>query len=256
MKNLNIKKIKNLAVGIIIIIVAVVVLFNGFKNANSEDSRSLQSVSVPAPPTLTTDATVTPINPNESLNDMSAILAGITTAEASGVSYDRGEWHHWNDITPCWSVREEVLYRDAVKDSTLTLLDRNKVRTEDKTKACYVAGGTWNDPYTGEVFTNPSDLDIDHMIPLNYAAQHGGQAWDSAKKESYANNMEYPHHLIAVSASANRSKSDKGPSEWKPSNVAYYCTYAQDWVMISYTWTLSMTAADKNTLNEMLSTCK
>ena len=37
-------------------------------------------------------------------------------------------------------------------------------------------------------------------------------------------------HLIAVSASANRSKSDQGPEEWRPPDESYWCDYAVDWV--------------------------
>ena len=220
------------------------------KVSNSETYSSVEPSNTVSPePTVATSASTG----SHSLNQM---LNSLQVANASGVAYDRGEWHHWDDITPCWNVREEVLYRDAVKDASLTLLDKNKNRTEDKAKACYVAGGTWNDPYTGQVFSNPSDLDIDHMIPLNYAAQHGGQSWDSVKKESYANNLDYSHHLIAVSASANRSKSDKGPGEWKPSNTSYYCVYAKDWISISNTWSLSVSQSDKDSLASMLATCE
>lgn len=84
---------------------------------------------------------------------------------------------------------------------------------------------------------------------------HGGQAWDSKKKESYANNLSYVNHLIAVKASENRSKSDKGPSEWKPSNKGDYCNYAVDWITISKNFGLSTTQADANALKEMLATC-
>lgn len=188
--------------------------------------------------------------------DMMAKLAGLTVAEAGGVNYERGEWSHWDNITPCWTVREQVLADEAVQDGTLTLLDKNKVRTDSVANACYVVGGTWVDVYTGETFTNPEDLDIDHMIPLNYAAKHGGQAWDKARKGEYANSRVYANHLIAVSASANRSKSDKGPSEWKPSNTAYHCQYATDWVNISADWGLTVSTADRDALLGMLTTCK
>lgn len=255
MNNITPKKLKNIIITFAVFIVLIVAGFNTLTGSHKSEPSTTVSQSAPS---LTTDATITPlpVSPSTGNSDIMSKLNSLTIANASGVKYDRGEWHHWNDLTPCWNVRDEVLYRDAVQDGTLTLLDKNKVRTSDKAKACYVAGGTWNDPYTGTVFTNPEDLDIDHMIPLNYAAQHGGQAWDSGKKESYANNMDYAHHLIAVSASANRSKSDKGPGEWKPANTSDYCTYATDWVNISSTWGLSVAQSDKDALSGMLATCK
>lgn len=245
--------VKKLFIGAVFLVALIVYAVNVLSGGSGGTPSAVSSPAVTAESSEVTEPVQEDVAPVDS--DIASKLYSLAVADAAGVNYERGEWNHWVDFTPCWSVREEVLYRDAVKDEALTLLDKNKVRTSDKANACYIVGGTWNDPYTGEVFTNPEDLDIDHMIPLNYAAQHGGQAWDSGKKESYANNLDYAHHLIAVSASANRSKSDKGPSEWKPSNTAYYCTYATDWVNISHTWGLSVTQSDKNVLNEMLVTC-
>ena len=250
----NARNMKNLFIAgvfiVAILIYAVNVLTGGGSSSSSSTPVSSSSSSVEA-----ASENVVEDLPVAAVSDISSKLYSLNVADAAGVNYERGEWNHWVNFTPCWTVREEVLYRDAVKDEALTLLDKNKVRTSDKANACYIVGGTWVDPYTGEVFTNPEDLDIDHMIPLNYAAQHGGQAWDVAKKESYANNLDYSHHLLAVSASANRSKSDKGPSEWKPANTEYYCTYATDWVNISATWGLSVTQSDKNELVTMLESC-
>lgn len=203
-----------------------------------------------------------PQDPSINLNgkefDLSKVLdaaAGLTTGKYNpDVAYDRYEWRHWDNITSCWTVREEVLWRDAKKDESLTLLDKEGVRTSDKNNACEISGGTWIDPYTGETFTNPSDLDIDHMIPLGYAARAGGQSWDSDKKMNYANDLTYEYHLIAVSASANRSKSDRGPSEWKP-REQFQCQYGIAWTVIASKWNLSLQDADKKEIQSLLTKC-
>lgn len=201
----------------------------------------------PAPPVVVDKGTAA---------QASATLGSLKIAPAEKVKYDRGEWNHWiSSGSGCWDVREQVLYDEAVKDATLVLKDKSGKEVTDVKKACSITAGTWNDPYSGTVIKNPKELDIDHMIPLSYAAQHGGQAWDSKKKESYANNLSYVNHLIAVKASENRSKSDKGPSEWKPSNKGDYCNYAVDWITISKNFGLSTTQADANALKEMLATC-
>ena len=79
-----------------------------------------------------------------------------------------------------------------------------------------VESGDWFGAYTGESFTDPGDLDVDHMVPLENAHRSGGWAWSKERKAEYANDLSYANHLIAVQASANRRKGSKGPEEWKP----------------------------------------
>jgi hypothetical protein len=182
-------------------------------------------------------------------------LDTLLVAAPASVAYDRDQWRHWDAAgSSCWNVREEVLYRDAVPGS-LTLLDRDKHVTGDKAAACYVEGGTWIDPYTGATFTNPDDLDIDHMVPLANAASSGGQGWTGDKKEAYANDLQDPHHLLAVSASANRSKGDQTPAAWRPDNQDYWCTYAQSWIGVKSRWALTVAPDEKAALQDMLTHC-
>ena len=191
-------------------------------------------------------------SPNSEVQQYSSELKALTIQEPQSVAYDRSEWRHWDGyVSSCWNIREEVLYRQNTGD--IVLLNSNKDVTSDKNKACYVDSGKWYDPYTGKTFTNPSDLDIDHMIPLGYAARQGGQSWSEEKKSEYANSLN-PDHLIAVSASANRSKSDQGPAEWQPTEN-YQCQYAKNWINISSTWELTVPQADYSALEYMLSTC-
>lgn len=182
-------------------------------------------------------------------------LEGIKTAPDNSVKYNREEWKHWASAgSSCWDTREEVLYSEATP-GTIKMLDKNKQETKSKNSACSIVGGEWKDPYSGKTFTDPGKLDIDHMIPLSYAAKHGGQEWDAKKKEDYANYTKFSNHLIAVEAGQNRSKSDRGPASWKPTNTAYHCTYALDWITISKKWDLTTTEADKAALKQMLGTC-
>lgn len=195
----------------------------------------------------------TPINPA----DASAALASLNTltvANADKVTYNRDEWKQWvaQPGHSCWDAREAVLYRDA-KPNSVAMLDANKKTTTDVNQACSIQSGDWIDPYSGKEITNPSSIDIDHMIPLSYVAQHGGQAWDKKKKESYANDLSDPTHLLAVSASENRSKGDKGPSAYQPK--IGQCSYGVAWVKVAKTWDISITSADKSALQKMLETC-
>jgi Protein of unknown function (DUF1524) len=203
--------------------------------------------------TGTTDP-ATPV-PTTELDAVKTNLTTVTTADAKDVDYNRDEWKHWVNVRSCWTVREQVLFDEAVKDASLKMLDANGAVVADVNAACSIESGTWLDIYTGKTINNPKEIDIDHMIPLSYAAHHGAQEWTAAKKSEYANNLTYVNHLVAVSASANRSKSDKGPSEWKPEDKSYWCQYAISWITVSTNYQLSATASDKTALTEMLNTC-
>lgn len=166
-----------------------------------------------------------------------ATLSEIPVKEPVSVDYDRKEWKHWTG-SPC-NTREEVLIRDG-----------ENVSTGDR---CKITGGKWISPYDNVEFTDASKLDIDHVIPLGYAAKNGGNGWTPAIKEQFANDMD---QLLAVSAKENRSKSDKGPGEYMPPLEAYHCEYATIWIETADTYGLSISTKDRNALDKALNTCE
>lgn len=175
---------------------------------------------------------------------------------AKKADYNRDDWNHWvrTDRSSCWDVRDEVLERDALP-GTVKYADKDKKATTDPKKACSVTAGTWVDPYSGVIIKDPKGIDIDHMIPLSYANQHGGASFSKKQKEEYANDLSNPVHLKATAAKENRTKSDKGPSGYKPPNQSNWCVYARDWVTISSNWGLSISEKDVKAVREMLATC-
>lgn len=188
-----------------------------------------------------------------SYDDLSKKLDGIVIDKPQKVDYNRKEWRHWISAgSSCWNTREEVLFRDA-QENSLLMLDKSKKETKEKEEACYVIGGEWIDPYSRDVITDPKKIDIDHVIPLGYVAKHGGQDWDFEKKKAYANDYE---GLLAVSATENRSKSDKGPEEYMPPNKEFHCGYAQQFIHMAYKYNISITAGDQKVLKKALNTCK
>ena len=103
---------------------------------------------------------------------------------------------------------------------------------------------------------NPSHIDVDHHVPLKNAHLSGGWAWDAEKKEEYANYLEDPDHLVAISSRHNRSKGARGPEEWAPPDNDLWCQYALDWAEIKERWGLTMTPVESEIVMDMLGTCQ
>lgn len=183
----------------------------------------------------------------DALNELNSIPI---VASYNKAKYKRTEWKHWISYeTPCWTTREEVLYRQAEKGS-ITYLDKDDKETKDKSKACSIKSGVWIDPYSKEKVEDPTKLDIDHTGALSWTAKAGGQEWDKQKKQDYANDFD---HLVATTAKENRTKGDKGPSEWMPESSK--CEYAKVYTHIVKKYKLNLNKADKDTLEKALNSC-
>lgn len=216
---------------------------------------TLPPTPTPAPtaaptPTLTpTTPPTTPPTPTPPPSPTAAAVAiprlVLAPVPADLPDYNRKDWKHWIDADrDCQNTRAEVLIAETAAPVSFT-----------QDKDCTVAAGKWPDPFTGETFTTARQLDVDHLVPLANAHRSGGWQWDAARKRDFANSLDYANHLIAVAASANRSKGARGPEEWRPPNAAYHCQYARDWIAVKAEWDLTATAAEWAALEEMLAEC-
>ncbi|MEU5672390.1 hypothetical protein ABZ749_18905, partial [Micromonospora sp. NPDC047753] len=79
-------------------------------------------------------------------------LSQLTVATAGSMKgYSRERFPHWRDTGKNCDIRDSILQRDG-KDVKLS--------------GCNVVGGRWESVYDGRSFSDPSDVDIDHMVPL------------------------------------------------------------------------------------------
>jgi hypothetical protein len=163
----------------------------------------------------------------------------VVARSASMSGYSRDRFPHWRKAGKNCDVRDTVLRRDG---------------TGVEVSGCNVVGGRWQSVYDNRVFTDPSDVDIDHMVPLANAWRSGADEWDDTRRGEFANDLTRPQ-LLAVSASSNRAKGDQDPSQWQPSNRDFWCEYAQDWITVKHYWELTVTSAEKTALADMLETC-
>ena len=169
------------------------------------------------------------------------VLGKISVQREQPVGYSRNLFKHWVDADKdgC-DTREEVLIIESTSQAQVD------------SYGCKVIEGDWLSPYDNVVHTNPSELDIDHMIPLKEAWDSGARNWSSAQRQLFANDLSDPRALIAVTAGQNRSKSDRDPSNWVPPNTQYICTYLAEWVAIKYRWQLSMDQSEFGRIKNLL----
>ncbi|MCX3062656.1 HNH endonuclease family protein [Streptomyces beihaiensis] len=169
-------------------------------------------------------------------------LSGLKVAPHGSMNgYSRAKFPHWAQQGDDCDTREVILRRDGTD-----------VKRDSQ---CRAVSGHWVSAYDDKVFTDSSDLDIDHMVPLANAWRSGAASWTQERRKAFANDLTHPQ-LLAVSAASNRSKGDQGPDEWQPPAKAYWCTYARAWVSVKSTYELTVTRAEKNELGEMLGTCE
>jgi len=155
--------------------------------------------------------------------------------------YKRDFFKHWvdEDSDGC-NTREEVLIRDSISKAQVDAY------------GCKVVAGDWYSPYDGRKLTDPSDIDIDHMVALKEAWDSGANVWSASMRQRFANDLADSRSLIAVTDSVNRSKGDRDPSNWLPPNRGYWCEYLSRWVAVKARWGLSMDQSEAGRVRKLL----
>jgi len=156
--------------------------------------------------------------------------------------YDRDLFQHWIDAdSDGCNTRREVLILESLSDPQIG-------------ENCAVFGA-WTSLYDSRRITDAAELDIDHMVPLAEAWRSGAYRWSADTRKRFANDLGFPGSLIAVTASSNRSKSDKDPASWLPSNASYLCQYSYDWLAVKYRWSLTIDSDEALALAAIVPSC-
>ncbi|WP_327337413.1 HNH endonuclease family protein [Streptomyces sp. NBC_01324] len=167
----------------------------------------------------------------------------LPLAAESREGYERTKFKHWVDADhDSCNTRAEVLKAESLVPVTVE-------------SGCKITAGQWYSYYDGVTVEAPSGLDIDHMVPLAEAWDSGASQWTAARREAYANDLTAERSLVAVTAKANRSKSDQDPSTWLPPLADARCTYAADWVSTKLRWGLTVDKPEADALTELADGC-
>ncbi|SCL27029.1 Protein of unknown function [Micromonospora nigra] len=169
------------------------------------------------------------------------LVANLPVSTEVRTGYSRDLFPHWIDADRdgC-NTRYEVLIAEATTRPSVG-------------SGCYLTGGRWYSYYDNVYWTQPSDLDIDHLVPLAEAWDSGARNWTTSRRQAFANDLGDVRSLVAVTDNVNQAKGDQDPAEWLPTNQR--CRYVGEWAAVKTRWRLSVNSAEKNTLTSLANSC-
>lgn len=168
-----------------------------------------------------------------------AAVRSLPQAAETPAGYDRDLFKHWVDANgDCQDTREEVLL----------------VESEVPISGCTVTTGEWFSWYDEETWTQASDVDIDHLVPLKEAWDSGAREWDDDTRELYANDLGDPRSLVGVTDNVNQSKGDRDVAEWLPEFKV--CQYLRHWVVVKLRWRLAVDPTERSALLDLAQGCR
>lgn len=207
------------------------------------------ATTVPPPTTAVPTSTAVPppdtIAPSPGPSDGNPlaldVLAWIAVAREVPAGYDRDLFGGWIDADGdgC-NTREEVLIAES------------RTPAQVDPYGCKVLAGDWFSVYEGATWSDPAEVDIDHVVALKEAWDSGAHAWSSARRRAFANDLGDPRSLRAVTDNVNRAKGEADPSNWLPSRDSFLCAYVSDWIAIKAHWGLSMDESEYGRLRNLL----
>jgi hypothetical protein len=163
----------------------------------------------------------------------------LPVAAETRKGYDRSRFQHWVDADDdCQDTRDEVLAAESLV----------------AVSGCDIQQGKWLSYYDGVTTVLSTGFDVDHLVPLAEAWDSGAKRWNAATRRRFANDLRDTRTLVAVTASSNRSKSDRDPAEWMPSLGA--CKYVRQWVAVKLRWRLTVDRAEKRALRSLGAGCR
>ncbi|MGJ0184923.1 HNH endonuclease family protein [Corynebacterium glyciniphilum] len=180
-------------------------------------------------------------------------LEGLTTVprRTHVLGYSRDEFGGW--AQQWWTepdVGPEEQSGAQCTTRTVVMLQVFPDRSRADSGSCPSALGNITDVYTGDQIV-PSDVEVDHVVPLSAGWDHGAWAWPRAVRIAFANDLEL--NLLAVAGTVNQAKSDGSLGEWLPptakagSPSEAGCAYAARYLAVCLRYQLTVSDADVKT---------
>lgn len=216
----------------------------------TQPSTSVDAVTADTAVESSSDSPSTPPSVSPPVSDMKdtrlldarEVLANIPVElESQTGGYDRDLFAVWIDADGdgC-DTRDEVLLAENVGPADFA------------SAGCIPIPGLWRSGYDGVDITDPSQLDVDHLVSLKEAWDSGAWSWTPERRIAYANDLTDGRTLVTVSATSNRSKGDRDPSNWIPEDDRAVCQFVGDWIAVKARWSMSMDQSEHGRLRNLI----
>ena len=167
----------------------------------------------------------------------------LPVAPENNAGFDRDRYFgDWIDADrDCQSTRHEVLIAES------------QVAPTYSSRRCTVTAGQWRSFYDGRTYILPTQLQIDHMVPVAEAWGSGGRGWTQARRVAFYNDLGVGYALNAMPSALNQSKQARGPEEWMP--PVNRCRYVEIWTSIKHRWRLNVDPKEQAALIRFADAC-
>lgn len=164
-----------------------------------------------------------------------AAVRQLPVAAEVNTGYDRSRYFGtWRDLDrDCRNTRHEVLQAEGTG-------------LRFSSTGCTVTAGRWRSFYDAKYYTSPTQLQIDHMVPVAEAWGSGARRWTQTRRIQFYNDLRVAYALNAMPSRLNQSKGARGPEQWMP--PANRCRYVEIWTSMKIRWRLSVDPAERSAL--------
>jgi hypothetical protein len=169
------------------------------------------------------------------------VLARIPVENEHPAGYDRRRFGYPAIVENFCDTRATVLIRESLTPAQVDPY------------GCGIVAGDWYSSYDGAIWSDPGEVQIDHVVALKEAWDSGAWAWSDARLVQFGNDLTDRRHLRVVTSSANLSKGASDPSNWIPAHAPAVCTYLGDWISIKARWSLSMDHSEAGRIRNLIS---
>lgn len=157
-------------------------------------------------------------------------LDRLKVAAENHDGYDRDLFPHWSDLDhDGQDTREEEL--------------------ADNHAAWPNCAGYYS-RYDALCWTDKSDVDVDHRVPLGEAWDSGARQWSTDEREQFAND---PANLALMTDNLNQSKGDDDLAEYVPDDSR--CNYVKRYVATKAKYELTVDRAEKTAMVKEVREC-